>query len=97
MNTSIPPQPGHNGVTFYLQRLERAAGRLAGVLTEIDSIVRVVHSKPDMLGTAITELGFIERSLSLTLSRIGDAKRLRANLLCVDEWQEWPAKEEVGQ
>jgi hypothetical protein len=86
----------------YLQRLERAGGRLAASLNEIDGIVRIVKSKPDWLSVAVDELTVVERSLLMTVERIREARfllRLDAQLTPrlphvrmphVDEWQDWP-------
>ncbi len=80
---------------FYLQRLERAGGRLAATLTEIDAIVRVIRTRPDWLSATTGELGFIERSLTLTLGRVKEAQdRHTERLPHVDEWRDWPQQED---
>jgi hypothetical protein len=62
----------------HLEQLTRAGHRLARDLTEIDTIVRVVQSRPDWLPEAEEELAAIQRSLEYTLAKIRDVRELCA-------------------
>jgi hypothetical protein len=62
----------------YLESITRASQRLARDLTEIDTIVRVIQSRPDWLPEAEEELAAIQRSLEYTLAKIRHARELCA-------------------
>jgi hypothetical protein len=64
----------------HLDTLIRAGRRLARDLTEIDAAVRVIQSRPDWLAAAEEELGFIQRSLELSLDRVRRARTRYAAL-----------------
>jgi hypothetical protein len=60
----------------HLEQLTRASHRVARDLTEIDTIVCVVQSRPDWLPAAEEDLAAIQRSLEYTLAKIRHAREL---------------------
>jgi hypothetical protein len=82
----------------HLERLTRAGQRLARDLTEIDSIVRVIQSRPDWLTAAEEELAVTQRTLELTLDRIREARTRYAALALAQShpglYTDWPANDD---
>jgi hypothetical protein len=70
----------------YLESITRARYRLARDLTEIDTIVRVVQSRPDWLPAAEEDLVAIQRSLEYTLAKIRRAVLVKEG---------WPTDDET--